>query len=242
MLENPQKKKSRKKPLEPEYFKDPNRAQDFLCTICHKVPHPDIAVEEVECGYIFCKECLKEHTETKKTCPNCDCKINNSQRSLETGNKLGYRILMKSTVYCSKGCSWSGAWKELDKHLAKCQEVLPCNYAYIGCSFKGTSSERKEHEKVKADYHLGLAKSYIEKKQKEIVGYVLGDKYTVSVHKHTLEHIEGEKWACDGRRIVGGCKSGFKGFNDTLGALRFRCDDCDYDLCMRCLEAYLVDQ
>ena len=80
------------------------------------------------------------------------------------------------------------------------------------------------------------------RKQKEVVKYVIGKKYTVSVHEHPLIYLEKDNgWGCDGRRIVGGCKSGFTGFYQTGGALRFRCVGCDYDLCVRCLEAYLVN-
>jgi len=250
MVENTLKVILPKTHLEFEYFKDPNKAQDFLCAICHRVPHPDKAVEEVECGHIFCEECLKEWTKIKETCPHCNNSINNSQRPLKAGSKIAYRILMELMVNCPTGCSWSGVWNDLDKHLADCEKsIADCKYAYIGCSFKGELAERKEHETLKDKYHLELAEAHIEKlneivkekKKRRIVEYVVGNAYTVSVHRHPLIHTPLQGWACDGRRIIGGCKSGFKGYKDTLGAPGFRCDSCDYDLCARCLEAYLVN-
>jgi len=272
-----------KSPLESECFKDTNNVNDFLCTICYRLPYPDKAVEEVKCGHIFCEGCLKEWTKIKQICPHCNSTINDSQRPLKDGNKIAYRILMELMVNCPTGCSWSGAWNELDKHLANCEKsVAPCKYAYIGCLFEGELAERKEHETLKDKHHLELAEVHIEKlnkmleeekkqkeeeeKKKRIVEvipvipaisvaqvvreeekknpaeYVVGNKYKVSVHRHALTHIEREGWGCNGRRIVGGCKSGFTGFRETKGALRFRCASCDYDLCSLCVEAYLVHE
>jgi len=250
-----------KSSLEPECFKDVNNVHSFLCTICGDVPHPDKAIEEIKCGHIFCEECLKKWTEIKQICPYCNCNIDhNSQRLLKTGNKIAYRILMELIVNCPNKCSWSGTWNDLDKHLASCEKAVSmCKYDYIGCSFRGVLAEKKEHERLKAEYHLELAEAHIEKltkksekkenctscaarKQNELIKYVIGKKYKVSVHKHPLIHLERDNgWGCDGRRIVGGCKSGFTGFDQTGGALRFRCGGCDYDLCARCLEAYLVN-
>ena len=83
--------------------------------------------------------------------------------------------------------------------------------------------------------------SYVPTKKNSFVGYVISKKYTVSVHEHPLIHIKRDGWLCDGKKIVGGCKSGFTGSDQTRGELRFRCDGCDYDLCAQCLEAYLVN-
>lgn len=42
------------------------------------------------------------------------------------------------------------------------------------------------------------------------------------------------RWFCDGRKEVGGCKSGITGPRQSVGVNRFRCDECDYDLCEKC--------
>ncbi len=52
--------------------------------------------------------------------------------------------------------------------------------------------------------------------------------------KKTFRKRRALGWACDGRRESGGCKSGITGFEQTSGMNRFRCADCDYDLCEAC--------
>jgi len=241
---------------EPECFKDVNSVRSSLCTICSDVPHPDKAIEEIKSGHIFCRECLEKWTKIKQICPYCNSSIdNNSQRPLKIGNEIACRILMELIANCPNKCSLSGTWNDLGKYLASCEKaILICKYGYLGCSFRGVLTEKKEHERLKAEYHLELAEAHIEEitkklvqavreeNKKKVVEYVIDKKYTVSVHEHPLVYLTCDNgWACDGKEIVGGCKSGFTGFGQTSGALRFRCDDCDYDLCARCLEAYLVD-
>jgi len=245
-----------KNSLGSEHFKDQNSVHSFLCTVCYSVPHPDIAVELIECGHIFCEECLKELRKSRQTCPNCSRAIGYSYRSLKTGNKIAHRILMDLDVKCTKQCPWSGAWSSLDKHLANCEKLLPCKYADIGCKFKGIAADKKEHEKHKSEYHLTLAESQIEHLRKlleEKTGplqpvvektpvFVLGNKYKVSVHEHLLTYIKKGGWACNRVSPVGGCKSNFRPgkFVQTKDEPRFKCDDCDYDLCGKCVEAYLI--
>jgi len=71
--------------------------------------------------------------------------------------------------------------------------------------------------------------------------YRVGEEYKASVHRHPLKYVEKEGWVCNGMSISGGCKSKFTPsgrFKQTKGERRFRCSDCDYDLCVKCLEAY----
>eukprot|EP00930_Biecheleria_cincta_P042257 TRINITY_DN2906_c0_g2_i1.p1 TRINITY_DN2906_c0_g2~~TRINITY_DN2906_c0_g2_i1.p1 ORF type:complete len:619 (-),score=50.74 TRINITY_DN2906_c0_g2_i1:47-1903(-) len=51
-----------------------------------------------------------------------------------------------------------------------------------------------------------------------------------------LGNREDNGWACDGRRSPGGCLSGCTGFHQSLRWNRFRCAECDYDLCGRCFD------
>jgi len=50
-----------------------------------------------------------------------------------------------------------------------------------------------------------------------------------------LERNE-DGWGCDGRFLQGGCKSGITGYHQTKGIERYRCEACDYDLCVKCVE------
>lgn len=43
-------------------------------------------------------------------------------------------------------------------------------------------------------------------------------------------------WGCDGRFHAGGCKSGVTGYHQGRGLERYRCEVCDYDLCLKCVE------
>ena len=43
---------------------------------------------------------------------------------------------------------------------------------------------------------------------------------------------------CDGGKLPGGCLSGITGFRQTKGLKRFRCTQCDYDLCEKCFNKY----
>lgn len=57
-------------------------------------------------------------------------------------------------------------------------------------------------------------------------------------HRHPLIPCNVDNgWACDGRSLPGGCRSGVTGFNQTAGMPRWRCSICDYDLCAACVSA-----
>ena len=147
-------------------------------------------------------------------------------------------------------CSFCGTkvrQKNLQKHLENCKTndktVLPCKYEYLGCKFTGKKSERVAHEETNDEMHLKLAINFIEthKNSKKRV-YTFGSLYKVNTHDHPLKYInQNNDWACDGKNLPGGCKSGITGFGQTRGMKQFRCYDCDYDLCIKCLEHYMVD-
>lgn len=64
---------------------------------------------------------------------------------------------------------------------------------------------------------------------------------TVSVHAHKLYLKNCDNgWACDGRQLSGGCKSNITDFYQTSGMERLSCDACNYDLCRKCTEAYIL--
>jgi len=67
------------------------------------------------------------------------------------------------------------------------------------------------------------------------------DEVKVSVHPHPMRHIfKDNGWACDGRRLAGGCRSGCTGFLQTWSLQRYQCEECDYDLCYACAAANTV--
>lgn len=62
----------------------------------------------------------------------------------------------------------------------------------------------------------------------------------VSSHKCVLKGpTEAENWGCDGRagrELFPLCFGGITGFKQTEGVKRYRCADCDFDLCEDCLK------
>jgi len=154
-------------------------------------------------------------------------------------------------IFCDKMFKAS----ELEAHQAKCSmnnaAVLPCKYTKHGCSFNGNLVERTKHYEDQVKIHLELVEKYsetLEKKLKEnedISKKMEQEKklktgwVKVSVHAHALKYkTQDNGWACDGKNLPGGCKSGITGFNQTTGIERYRCDACDFDLCRKCLDAY----
>ena len=71
--------------------------------------------------------------------------------------------------------------------------------------------------------------------------YKIYNFYKIPVHKHSLKYLEKTRdngWACDGRKLNEGCLSGTTGFYQTNGFERFRCENCDFDLCKNCMDYY----
>lgn len=63
----------------------------------------------------------------------------------------------------------------------------------------------------------------------------LGSKPTCA-HGHDLHGSETNTgWACGLRSVFGNCKGSITGFHQTGSRLRWRCDECDYDICSDCL-------
>ena len=72
--------------------------------------------------------------------------------------------------------------------------------------------------------------------------YEINKHYKTKVHPHSLVCLgksEVDNWLCDGKNLVGGCLSGITGFFQTKGVERFRCKECDFDLCRYCMYSYL---
>ena len=60
--------------------------------------------------------------------------------------------------------------------------------------------------------------------------------FNVSKHDHILKFVHKDNgWSCDGRNFEKKCLRGITGFFKTNGIMRFRCEECDFDLCDKCL-------
>ena len=101
------------------------------------------------------------------------------------------------------------------------------------CNWKGVWKEYEDHLKNSHNKKIiGLQ----ENNNFEIYKY-----YKSTTHEHPLKFLDttmDNGWACDGRKLTNKCFSGITGFKQTKGIKRFRCIQCDYDLCELCMKNY----
>jgi len=61
------------------------------------------------------------------------------------------------------------------------------------------------------------------------------NKFKNYKHEHYLQMVDEDNgWICNGKEILRGCKSGITDYFQTYGFNRFRCEECDFDLCEKC--------
>ena len=93
-------------------FTDNEVLQEYLCPICRDVSVLQTAMEHIQCGAIFCKQCLEVWNRTNDSCPKCRDKASTNIRLLKEGNKVAYRIMSKLQVKCVTSndypCNWVG--------------------------------------------------------------------------------------------------------------------------------------
>ena len=58
-----------------------------------------------------------------------------------------------------------------------------------------------------------------------------------TVHPHIMTYKTSLSWTCDGKDIGHGCYS--VNYHFPKAKPRFRCDECDFDLCDKCIVHYL---
>ena len=64
---------------------------------------------------------------------------------------------------------------------------------------------------------------------------------TVSNHHHRLTVWKSSSWNCNGRYLPDGCVGIQSGMRLDGYAIRYRCNDCDFDYCISCLSKYKTD-
>ena len=196
--------------LDPDDLEESSKTniEDYICCICQLIPNPENALEEENCGHIFCDHCLNQWLTKSQDCPFCKMKI--SKRVIKDKNKMVYRHLINLMVLCpEENCSWKGIWKDYSEHL------------------------KNNHNKL-------LKSSYISNVSINDK-YELYKYYKATTHIHPLKYLDttmDNNWACDGRLLPNGCLSGITGFRQTKNMKRFRCVQCDYDLCEKCMNYY----
>ena len=98
------------------------------------------------------------------------------------------------------------------------------------CNWKGIWKDYLDH--LKKNHKIKLESN---------TNFELYKYYKSTVHEHPLKFLDttiDNGWACDGRNLSSKCFNGITGFNQTKGLKRFRCMQCDYDLCEFCMKNY----
>ena len=197
--------------LDPDDLEESSKTniEDFICCICQLIPNPETALEEENCGHIFCDNCLNQWLKKSNECPFC--KMNISKRVIKDKNKIVYRHLINLMVLCpEENCSWKGIWKDYSDHLKNSHnKLLKSSYSNINNISNGR--------------------------------YELYKYYKATVHIHPLKYLDttmDNGWDCDGKNLPNKCLSGISGYPQTKNFKRFRCMQCDYDLCEKCMNYY----
>ena len=213
---------------------------DYKCISCGLIPSYEKANEIICCGNLICEECLKKLKEDKKGCSICNIE-ELKVRSIKNENKIFYKSFKSLLIKCPYTCDWTGMWVDLDTHLLECKfGFRECKYKIIGCEYADNNQKVKEHEESNDNLHLNLAMKFIKghKIEKKKIKFELGETVMTTVHPHKMTYKTSSDWYCDGRRLEHGCFS--RNFIFPVTKPRFRCDECDFDLCDKCIVHYLV--
>ena len=303
--------------LDPDYLEieSQKNIEDYLCCICQLIPNYQSAVEEKNCGHIFCNDCITKWEQKNNQCPFCKSKIDT--RNIEKENKLVYRFLINLIVKCQKeNCKWKGPWNELGQHNKKEHKKNNINEDLIFIKNQFYKSKIHNHElkflgktkmnwKCDGDKYDTCKSSKIDNNKNELVEqfnckecnfnlcekcmkiyyefeedypmkdiinsnsdtsdgndnieinsqnnnniyahrtkdiYELNKMYLCKEHKHLLKYlgVTESDWACDGRKLEKKCLSEITDYGQSSNIPRFRCDKCDFDLCLKCMDNYII--
>jgi hypothetical protein len=115
-----------------------------------------------------------------------------------------------------------------------------------------SKAEKAKKEKLEAEERQKLAEEKAKKEkaaaeekariEKEKASQQLPMEISVTGHAHNLKKVvpmNNSGWACDGRKLAGGCRSGLSDFHRSSGFQRWNCASCDFDLCEKCSQVRL---
>ena len=224
--------------LEPSLFSD-EYILDYKCISCGLIPSFEKANEILCCGNLVCVECLKKLKEDKKGCPICNLE-ELKVREIKKENKIFYKTFKSFLIKCPYTCDWTGMWVDLDTHLLECKfGFRECKYKIIGCEYADNNQKVKEHEESNDNLHLNLAMKFVKdhKIEKKKIKFELEETVMTTVHPHIMTYKTSLSWTCDGKDIGHGCYS--VNYHFPKAKPRFRCDECDFDLCDKCIVHYL---
>ena len=225
--------------LEPNLFLNEN-ILDYKCISCGLIPSFEKANETICCGYLICGDCLKRLNDEKKGCPFCNMGELKT-RDIKKENKIFCKSFKNLIIKCPYKCDWIGMWVDLESHLNECKlGYRECKYKSIGCEYLNNTNQVNEHEKSNDKHHLNLALKFIKDKNivKKTIKFENGETCMTTCHPHIMTYMISSDWICDGRKLEKGCYSTERYFSYNVA--RFRCVQCDFDLCDKCIVHYVA--
>ena len=236
-----QKTYENNKCISPEFFSI-SYISEYACMNCGYIPTPNSAYEKICCAKILCEECFNEFTKGETKCEKCE-KEKVEFRKIKDKNKSLYKILKNLNIKCPFKCDWNGKFSDLEKHSFECKfGKRHCIYKLIGCTFAGINEKVKEHEDKSEHEHFEMALKFIKenKIEKTKIKFELGYKIKVNCHPHEMMYMTSFDWCCDGRKLPHGCYGYSQDTVFPMTKARFRCRQCDFDLCEKCVVHYFV--
>jgi len=225
--------------LQPDLFSS-EYISDFKCISCGLIPSFETANETICCGNLICENCLKNMNEEKKGCSICNIEELKT-RNIKNENKIFCKSFKNFIINCPYRCEWKGIWADLESHLNECKfGYRECKYKSIGCDYIDQNIKVIEHEKTNDKFHLDLAMKFIKDKNivKKKIRFEMGETCMTICHPHQMRYMKSFDWICDGRDLESGCYSHENSFSAEKA--RFRCPECDFDLCDKCIVHYVV--
>ncbi len=226
--------------ISPNFFLSKDEVLQYKCEFCGNIPYYSNSLESLCCGHLFCSTCYKTKSSLGENCPFCKISL-----KVNSPSKIISKILSSYKISCpnGKGCEWQGKWEDLEKHFSECENSFRCcEYKKFGCDFCGNYKQCKEHEDNEVKTHFDKVIEYNEThviKNDIQVRFDYNEKYKVKVHEHPLLFQKSSTWSCNGYLLKGGCLSPRFDFKTLY---RFRCDDCDFDLCPYCMMKYATER
>ena len=74
--------------------------------------------------------------------------------------------------------------------------------------------------------------------EKKKIRFEMGEICMTTCHPHEMKFMRSLAWTCDGAHLEQGCEYGKKIFRSDEA--RFRCSQCDFDLCDKCIVRYVI--
>ena len=228
-----------------------------ICKSCIVIKDKDVNVGQFnckECNFNLCEKCMRIYYSFEEDYPDKDIinnndyisnENNNADNNIQNNNNCNniYEYRTKDVYELNK----SYLCKE-HKHLLRYLGVIGSRWVCDGSKlekkcFSGITDfnqtkiiPRFNCKKCDFDLCLKCMDKYLIKSE----NHIINDEYTSPKYKHSLKYIgiNKDKWRCDGKGLFQDCLSNLNDVDVHPNVPRFRCDQCDFDLCINCFDYY----